>query len=414
VAELRTVGGSRHEFVDRENRIILEYKATSNFRIEYIGKSGANTFRFRIINGFGEFIAGKTVQVSAGGGVNLAAAPASEENASLFAQALNFIDELFSVSTAHAAASVTKITNSRGEFDVTITSPITGQITLTASIDGAEASVTVGVEASTPGIQVSVGTFSGSGASNMATATLKLNAFDSQGNPVSGENVTWTVTVSSSSAAAVTAAFKSSLAGLELVGNGQGRLMPTNPGTGNTPAPNTVPLVTPVDKDISSSVTLTDIVGQRKVTVQATVLIDGSFQIFTADVQFGNGPLYEFRFPKGSNEPGVAQWANDRPIDAATSLPAAELCGNNIPAAIFTSWSAGDYSSQTGLPTRGELRTVATGTGNEAWKAAGWPHAYYWTGELVFTDYAWTVVVADGSHVSAGALGNSYRVVCRR
>jgi hypothetical protein len=26
VSQLRTVGGSRHEFVDRENRIVLEYK----------------------------------------------------------------------------------------------------------------------------------------------------------------------------------------------------------------------------------------------------------------------------------------------------------------------------------------------------------------------------------------------------
>ncbi|MDL2207225.1 inverse autotransporter beta domain-containing protein [Desulfovibrio sp. OttesenSCG-928-M16] len=190
VAELRTVGGSRHEFVDRENRIILEYKAKSNFRIEYIGKSGASTFRFRIINGFGEFIAGKTVQVSAGGGVNLAAAPASgpasREGVSLFAQALNFIDELISVSTAHAASSVTKITNSRGEFDVTITSAIGGQITLTASIDGAEASVTVGVEAS------SSGSLTASGGGTAVNGAVVQLIFDG-GPALAGKDVAWSV-----------------------------------------------------------------------------------------------------------------------------------------------------------------------------------------------------------------------------
>lgn len=54
VAELRTVGGSRHEFVDRENRIILEYKANGCYHIEYLGLAGTNVFRFRLFNGFNE------------------------------------------------------------------------------------------------------------------------------------------------------------------------------------------------------------------------------------------------------------------------------------------------------------------------------------------------------------------------
>jgi hypothetical protein len=67
VAELRTVSGSRHEFVDRENRIILEYRAKNAYRIEYLGAAGPNLFRFRILNGFDEFMAGQTVHVTASG-----------------------------------------------------------------------------------------------------------------------------------------------------------------------------------------------------------------------------------------------------------------------------------------------------------------------------------------------------------
>jgi hypothetical protein len=70
VAELRSVSGSRHEFVDRENRIILEYRARSCYPIEYLGKAsevGENVFRFRVMNGFGELMAGQTVWVTASG-----------------------------------------------------------------------------------------------------------------------------------------------------------------------------------------------------------------------------------------------------------------------------------------------------------------------------------------------------------
>ena len=61
VAELRSVGGSRHEFVDRENKIILEYRAKNAFRIEYVGKAGTNRFDFRLVNGFDRTVSGQTV-----------------------------------------------------------------------------------------------------------------------------------------------------------------------------------------------------------------------------------------------------------------------------------------------------------------------------------------------------------------
>ena len=130
VAEMRTVGGSRHEFVDRENRIILEYRAKKAYMIEYLGPNGSavNEFVFRIKNGFGEFKAGQTVRVTASG-VTLAEATAPAK--SFLAQAGEFIGGLFGVSEAHAADfSQTYITDAQGRFIVRVNSATTGSVTL--------------------------------------------------------------------------------------------------------------------------------------------------------------------------------------------------------------------------------------------------------------------------------------------
>ncbi len=119
VAELRTVSGSRHEFVDRENRIILEYKAKNSYRIEYVGPDGSG-FLFRVRDGFGNYMAGQTVRVTASGTylaeAGAKAAPAGAP--SLFAQVVNFFDGLISVKAAYAAGFTAKsyVTDSRGRF----------------------------------------------------------------------------------------------------------------------------------------------------------------------------------------------------------------------------------------------------------------------------------------------------------
>jgi len=131
VAELRTVGGSRHEFVDRENRIILEYKAKNSYSIEYLGPDGARGFRFRIKNGFGEFAAGQTVRVTAQGGAFLAEAQ-SQEPQTLFATVVNFLDDLISVSSAYAAdVSKPYTTDSQGCFWVRLDSSAPASVSVT-------------------------------------------------------------------------------------------------------------------------------------------------------------------------------------------------------------------------------------------------------------------------------------------
>ena len=146
VAELRTVSGSRHEFVDRENRIILEYRAKNAGRIEYLGPvSGQNAFLFRVTDGFGRAWAGKTVWVRADN-VTLAVAP--QPSRSLLALAGDVLGGLFGAREAHAAtASHSYVTDSQGCFTVRVTSPVAGPVTLHARAGENEQSFTVNVVA---------------------------------------------------------------------------------------------------------------------------------------------------------------------------------------------------------------------------------------------------------------------------
>lgn len=134
VAETRTVAAARHDFVDRENRIILEYKAKNNFHVEFIGRNG-NTFTFRIKNGFNKYASGQTVRVSASGVTTLAEAKAVSSN--FLAQAGEFWGDLFSVSAAYAADLVhSYITDRDGTFRVVITGLDSGSALMVQAGDG--------------------------------------------------------------------------------------------------------------------------------------------------------------------------------------------------------------------------------------------------------------------------------------
>ena len=148
VAELRSVSGSRHEFVDRENRIILEYRAKNAYMIEYLGPNGGavNEFVFRIRNGFDEYKAGQTVRVTASG-VTLAAAPALPET-SLLARLGGAIADFFSTPTAHAADfSQSYTTDGQGRFIVRIGSSFAGPVALHIQAGDNSQSFTVNVVA---------------------------------------------------------------------------------------------------------------------------------------------------------------------------------------------------------------------------------------------------------------------------
>lgn len=173
VAELRTVSGSRHEFVDRENRIILEYRAKNAGRIEYLGPvSGqTNAFAFRVTDGLGRAWAGKTVWVRADN-VTLAVAP--QPSRSLLALAGDVLGGLFGAREAHAAtASHSYVTDSQGCFTVRVTSPLSGPVTLHVRAGENEQSFTVNV---------------------VANATLKMNVLPTALKQGTTQRVTFTFT----------------------------------------------------------------------------------------------------------------------------------------------------------------------------------------------------------------------------
>ncbi|MDR2603786.1 MAG: inverse autotransporter beta domain-containing protein, partial [Desulfovibrio sp.] len=145
VAEMRTVSGSRHEFVDRENRIILEYRAKQDYRIEYLGREGDNGFRFRVLKSLGGYAAGQTVTVSTAGAWLAQHNPRPPDGlASRFVAALAaFVDELVSVRSASAGvSSKSYVTGSGGEFLLNLDPaalPPDGRVSVTVSVGNSSA-----------------------------------------------------------------------------------------------------------------------------------------------------------------------------------------------------------------------------------------------------------------------------------
>ena len=492
VAELRTVSGSRHEFVDRENRIILEYRAKNAGRIEYLGPvSGqTNAFAFRVTDGLGRAWAGKTVWVRADN-VTLAVAP--RPSRSLLALAGDVLGGLFGAREAHAAtASHSYVTDSQGCFTVRVTSPVAGPVTLHVRAGENEQSFTVNVVANgtlkmnvlsaalTQGTTQHVTfTFTRNGvaqsglevrfASNAAFRELAqgpVNAqTDDQGKvtldltPIKGGTATITATVGTDtvtvdlSVSKVTFVLTDSGGGKDtsFVGNkyqtikltaeltdANGTKITLNDGDvkwsvissnvtseawmrsagayngltwGQTPLSLTYGAAAEIDTKTPAGTAptgaeayLTDIVGERTVTVTATVEYNG--QSYTAEektVTFGDGPLAVFARPPSTRG---NTWAE-----------AAQKCGR------LPSDSSPGYHDETNLPRKEELQAVS-GPGYGGYGAAfaaKWPDDYngfgwfyYWTGERYGYGSRGIVSLADG-HL--GGYDPTYFVpvaVCRR
>ena len=189
VAELRTVAASRHDFVDRENRIILEYKAKDNFTIEFLRRDG-NAFIFRLKHALAGFAAGKTVRVSASGVMTLAEA----KPVGFFAQAGEFLGNLFSVATAHAAdLSRSYITDKNGEFQVIMTG-LAASALVTVQAGNSSRTFTAAELGWVPDQDIVasieyLGGFLASGGFTGADATLRFRALDASGKSLVGKTL---------------------------------------------------------------------------------------------------------------------------------------------------------------------------------------------------------------------------------
>ncbi|SHN72308.1 inverse autotransporter beta domain-containing protein, partial [Desulfovibrio litoralis] len=182
VAEMRTVGGSRHEFVDRENKMVLEYKAKDNYHVEYLGKVGINQFKFGIRNGFDKYVAGQQVRVSVASGASITTI-ASVEPSSFFAKTFDYLDKFFSVSAAYAAEnSVICESNAQGEFIIQLANVTETPVMLTIQAGNSSQSVTLN------DVTVTSGTLTSASASlaNSQTTTMTFTG-------PANTNVTWSV-----------------------------------------------------------------------------------------------------------------------------------------------------------------------------------------------------------------------------
>jgi hypothetical protein len=432
VAELRTVSGSRHEFVDRENKIILEYRAKNAYRIEYLGMVGANIFRFRIVNGFDEFMAGQTVHVTASG--PYLAEAASAQPASLLARAARFLDDLLSVRAAYAAdRAKSYVTDSKGEFLVKLDDqslPPGGTVTVTVRAGNNQQTFTLNGN-STP-LNELVVTFNkthgedfvsggSQGYQSVVTMTVKkyVNGAEVSWTPVG--HVTWTVT--------------SAVSGLTTGSEG---VWKRDAGAKNglmwvSSASDSVNGTTDWSADVirgtaptTATAYLADVVGSRTITVKVADDSDSSSgqDTFT----FGKGPLSVFNKVGTSGvqwSPGYLNGATDSTYFQYPSqtFPAAAFCGgtvnNNVTVnGTYTDsnagfdissgggWSSGHqvtgsgsgyvrYAETSKLANTDQLLAVAVfnssynNTGlaagrKGAARAAGWPvnSNWFWTGEV--------------------------------
>lgn len=167
VAELRTVGSSRHEFVDRENRMILQYRGKNKYYIDYLGRVGTNEFRFRILNGFHKCVAGQQVRVYTGGTATLAEA-APGNSSSLVAQAGALLAGVFSLHAAHAGVlSRSYTSDANGEFIVRLDNVLATPVMVTLQSGETSQNVVLYEASVTAGLSCA-----SSRLANGATATL--------------------------------------------------------------------------------------------------------------------------------------------------------------------------------------------------------------------------------------------------
>jgi hypothetical protein len=160
----------------------------------------------------------------------------------------------------------------------------------------------------------------------------------------------------------------------------------------------TTPVIGSPPIGAATTVKLTDIVGDRVVTVKAEAVVDGSTVIKLIDVRYGHGPLSVF-----TGEIILSQWAtatewNTFPyLTDQSDFPAAVACGGMVvpsveplsdisqPATFGDGWTPGSigsgYSTTSKLPTLNQLyhisRVAAGVLPKGAVLAAGWDMTTY-------------------------------------
>ena len=230
-----------------------------------------------------------------------------------------------------------------------------------------------------------------SGGTSTASLTGQLKADGTPYTPRAQAEVVWSVTAAdNSSNKAVMDTHKTRKTGLAWGTSGPGDKAGEE-------------LITTVEAPISGTspitVNLTDVMGERTVTIQAKVNINGYTVMQDQNASFGKGPLSVFAGPPKGN------------MDWTSAISA---CGGTVDLNID------GYQRATNLPLDRQLRAVADGTGNSAYLAAGWPdnnsgYGYfsYWTGSLFHSSQVIQVVSLHGGNSGdLSSIRNDFLAVC--
>ena len=256
---------------------------------------------------------------------------------------------------------------------------------------------------------ISIDTFTNGGdfvGTGYATASVTALIKDASGHPINGAKVIWSIVSAVNYSPAMYSGWGTKKTGLTWGASPTMVKYDANPQLTATTTSNT-------EANGKTSIQLTDIVGERSITIQAKVTIDDTDYTVTQTVTYGNGPLSVFKAPDSTNR---------------TWDQAYQLCnGSAYTGDHITDWSPGAYVGGAKMPTRAEVHAVSSGDSrfifpntkpatHGAAFAAGWPFNFYWTGETFFPGDAFYVGIYNGvgmgCDVSTGS--TSWRVACRR
>jgi hypothetical protein len=156
--------------------------------------------------------------------------------------------------------------------------------------------------------------------------------------------------------------------------------------------------------DMNGEITvyLTDIVGERIVSVEVSIDAEGISTMAIQKLSFGNGPLSLFCRPFEVTWHEAYFMANGREYSGGTDFK--------------TGWKRDVHVGGEKMPSPGEIAAVSFSSswgrehgqnGYGAAYAAGWPGGFYWTGEAAHKNYASIVLLGIGAS-AMGSLDSGY------
>lgn len=275
----------------------------------------------------------------------------------------------------------------------------TSDADMSAALGTGDASSLIRIDAFTNG-----GDFVGTG---YTTASVTVLVKDASGHPMNNATVTWSIVSAENNSPAMYSGWGAKKTGLTWGASPTMVKWDDIQELATTTTSNT-------DGTGKAIIQLTDIVGERTITVQAKVTVGGAGHTVVQSVTYGNGPLSVFKAPDST----------DRIWDAAYLL-----CNNSAYTGNHHGgdWKNGGYVGGGKLPTRAEYQAVSqkdttlgfsnpSAAAQGAAFAAGWPCHVYWTGESFGLNLAttFTMILVNGSYVGSPVGRNSRRVACRR